>query len=155
MKAIISITIIMMFKRMFICIYHSIYTILSVWCTTLCASTATSRRCMRPYCAATATSRRCMRPYCAATATSRRCRRPYCAATATSRRCRRPYCAATATLRRSHCALIRTVFVLSMHKERAVTRRSMRPHRVHWRCHCVAAALIAFPRLAGWLSGFV
>ena len=37
-----------------------------------------------------------------------------------------------------------TVFVLSMFKVRTVARRSMRPHRVQWRCHCVAAVMLAF-----------
>ena len=32
-----------------------------------------------------------------------------------------------------------TVFVLSKLKRRTVARRSMRPHRVQWRCHSVAA----------------
>ena len=37
-----------------------------------------------------------------------------------------------------------TVFVLSMLKVRTVARRSMRSHRVQWRCHCVAAVMLAF-----------
>ena len=37
-----------------------------------------------------------------------------------------------------------TVFVLSMLKVRIVAQRSMRPHRVQWRCHCVAAVMLAF-----------
>ena len=36
-----------------------------------------------------------------------------------------------------------TVFVLSMLKVRTVNRRSMRPHRAQWRCHCVAAVMLA------------
>ena len=36
-----------------------------------------------------------------------------------------------------------TVFVLSMLKVRTVARRSMHPLRVHWRCHCVAAVMLA------------
>ena len=30
----------------------------------------------------------------------------------------------------------------------------MRPHRIHWRCHCVATALLVFPRRAGRRPGF-
>ena len=41
-------------------------------------------------------------------------------------------------------------FGLSKH---AVTRRSMRPHRIHWRWHCIATALLAFPRRAGRRPG--
>ena len=36
------------------------------------------------------------------------------------------------------------VFVLSMLKVRTVVWRSMRPHRVQWRCHCVAAVMLVF-----------
>ena len=36
------------------------------------------------------------------------------------------------------------MFVLSMLKVRSVARRSMRPHRVQSRCHCVAAVTLAF-----------
>ena len=47
-----------------------------------------------------------------------------------------------------------TGFVLSMHKMRAFIRRSMRLHCVHWWSNCVATAMLAFPRSAGWHSGF-
>ena len=35
---------------------------------------------------------------------------------------------------RSYRDGVPTAFVLSMHKVRAIARRSMRPHRGHWRC---------------------
>ena len=73
--------------------------------------------------------------------------RPLCARAELLSRCRRPYCAAMVTLRRPRCALLGrrvTVFVLSMLKVRTVARRSMRPHRVQWRCHCVTAVMLAF-----------
>ena len=98
---------------MFICIYQPIYT----------------------FCLVGA-----LRSLCAATLILLRCRRPYCAAMATSRRCRR----LTALLRGTHgdpTALsqdgVPTAFVLSMFKVRAVSRRSMRSHGGHWRCHGV------------------
>ena len=37
-----------------------------------------------------------------------------------------------------------TVFVLSTLKVRVIARRSMRSHRIPWRCHCVAAVILAF-----------
>ena len=99
---------------MFICIYHSIYTISFGWCSV----------------------------------------RSLCAPTAILRRCRRPYCAATATSHLYSCQDgVSTAFVLSRQEVRAVDRRSMRSHGVHWRCHCVATALLAFPRRAGRHSG--
>ena len=86
---------------MFICIYQPIYT----------------------FCLVGA-----LRSLCAATVILRRCRRPYCAAMATSRLCRR----LTALLRGTRgdpTALsqdgVPTVFVLSMFKVRAVSRRSL------------------------------
>ena len=67
--------------------------------------------------------------------------RPLCALCAPAElllRCRRPYCAAMVTLRCPLCPSERraTVFVLSMLKVRTVARRSMRSHRVQWRCCC-------------------
>ena len=47
-----------------------------------------------------------------------------------------------------------TVFVLSMLKVRTVARRSMRSHRVQWRCHCVAAVMLAFVLRAPRRSAF-
>ena len=80
------------------------------------------------------------------------------------------HCDLTVRSRRSHgvvgdlTALLRwpygeaerraTAFVLSMHKVRAVAQRSMRSNGVQWRCHDVAAAMLAFPRRAGRRSGF-
>ena len=75
--------------------------------------------------------------------------------------CRRPYCAAMVTLRRPLCTLLgtrserqATVFVLSMLKVPAVARRSMRSHRVQWRCHCVAAVMHVFLLCAPRRSAF-
>ena len=34
------------------------------------------------------------------------------------------------------------MFVFSMLKVHAVARRSMRSHRVQWKCHCVAAVML-------------
>ena len=65
--------------------------------------------------------------------------RSLCASMAILQRCRRPYRAVTVIPLHSY------QFVLSMNKVRAVARRSMRPSRVHWRIHCVAAAMLAFP----------
>ena len=61
--------------------------------------------------------------------------RPLCAPTELLLHCRRPYCAAMVTLRRPLCALLgrlATVFVLSMHKVRALARRSMRSRCFQW-----------------------
>ena len=72
-------------------------------------------------------------------------------------RCRRPYCAAMVTPLRS----IRmpserrvTVFVLSVLKVGAIAWRSMRSHRVQWRCHCAAAVMHAFVLRAPRRSAF-
>ena len=66
--------------------------------------------------------------------------RSLCVATVILRRCRR----LTALLRGTRgdpTALsqddVPTAFVLSMFKVRAVSRRSMRSHGGHWRCHGV------------------
>ena len=59
----------------------------------------------------------------------------------------RLYCAATATSRDPTTLLSErqaTAFVLSMLKVRAVARRSMRSHRVHWLCHLLGPRTIAF-----------
>ena len=101
---------------MFICIYHSIYTILFGWWT------VNYLRAHRDTTALYETLLRC-------------------------------YGDLTAIALRSNQDGVPTAFVLTMHNVHAVTRRSMRSHRVHWRCHCVAAALLAFPSCAGWRSG--
>ena len=91
--------------------------------------------------------------------------RPLCAPTELLLPCRRPYCKAMVTLRRPLCALLgcsirmpserrATVFVLSMLKVRAVARRSMQSQGVQWRCHCVAAVMLAFVLCAPWRSAF-
>ena len=83
--------------------------------------------------------------------------RPLCAPMELLLRCRRPYCAAMVTLQHPLCALLgrqATVFVLSMLKVRAVARRSMRSHLVQWRCHCVAAVMLAFVLPAPRRSAF-
>ena len=37
---------------------------------------------------------------------------------------------------------------------RAVGRRSMRSHGVHWRCHCVAVEMLVIVLRAPWRSAF-
>ena len=73
--------------------------------------------------------------------------RPLCVPTELLLRRRRPYCVAMVTLRCPLCALLGrrvTVIVLSMLKMRTIARCSMRPKRVQWRCHCIAAVVLAF-----------
>ena len=89
------------------------------------------------------------------------CTASLCAPTELPLRCRRPYCAAMETLRRPHCTLLRRpwhrqarAFVLSVLKVSAIVLRSMRPHGVYWRCHCVAVAMLAIILCAPWHSGF-
>ena len=73
--------------------------------------------------------------------------RPLCAPTELLLCCRSPYCAAMVTLRRPLCALLgrranaewRCLFWVL--KVRTVTQRSMPPHCVQWRCHCVDACV--------------
>ena len=95
---------------------------------------------------------------CVCTVFTQRSLCPLCAPAELLLRCRRPYCAAMVTLRCPLCALLgrrATVFVLSMLKVRTVARCSMRSHRVQWRCHCVAAVMLAFVLRAPRRSAFL
>ena len=47
-----------------------------------------------------------------------------------------------------------TEFVLSLLKVRAIAWRSMRSHRVYWRCHCVAVAMLEIVLCAPQRSAF-
>ena len=49
----------------------------------------------------------------------------------------------------------RKTLVLSMLKMRTVARRFMRSHCVQWRCHCVAAMMLAFALRAPRRSAFL
>ena len=70
-------------------------------------------------------------------------------------RYRRPYCVTMVTLRRPHYALIRTPSdgVCFEHAQSARSR-FLRTHSVYWRCHCVAAVVLAIVLRAPRRSAF-